>query len=174
MQASEAELRTWMVSALAGDGRDYPRLLAALADRYRAFLARRIAGDVEDIVQDALIALHTRRASYDPTRPFLAWAYAIARYKLIDHLRRHRAHVPIDSLEDMLGIESFENALSAQMDVTALLDTLPANRRRRSATRDRGAQHRRMRRAARDRRIRREDFSASRAEDARRPMGKLT
>jgi len=37
------------------------------------------------------MAIHTRRHTYDPAEPLMPWVYAIARYKLIDHLRRTRA-----------------------------------------------------------------------------------
>jgi RNA polymerase sigma-70 factor (ECF subfamily) len=40
-----------------------------------------------------LLAIHTRQHTYDPTEPLTPWVYAIARYKLIDHLRRTRASV---------------------------------------------------------------------------------
>jgi RNA polymerase sigma-70 factor, ECF subfamily len=42
-------------------------------------------------VQEALLAIHTQRHTYDPAEPLTPWVYAIARYKLIDHLRRNRA-----------------------------------------------------------------------------------
>ena len=80
--------------------------------------------DVEDLVQETLISIHTRRASYDRDRPFTAWFYAIARYRLIDHLRRRRASVPIEDVEAILVAEGFEEAASARMDVDALLSTL--------------------------------------------------
>ncbi len=44
--------------------------------------------DVEDILQEVLIGLHTMRRRWDETRPFLPWVYAILRYKVIDAVRR--------------------------------------------------------------------------------------
>ena len=77
-------------------------------------------------MQETLIAIHNRRSTYDPARPFTAWAYAVARYKLIDHLRRHRLDVTIDGLEEILASEGFENATASRMDVDRLLESLPA------------------------------------------------
>ncbi|MDQ2891982.1 MAG: sigma-70 family RNA polymerase sigma factor [Pseudomonadota bacterium] len=128
MRASEQELRAWMLGGLDGDAGAYRRLLDALATLLRTFFGRRLRGAdaaVEDLVQDSLIAIHTRRASYDTARPFTAWAYAIARYKLIDHFRRQRVTVPVEGLEDMLAVEGFEDAVAAKMDVADLLATLP-------------------------------------------------
>ena len=129
MRANEAELRTLMVGGLGGDASAQRALLQALAPVLRAFFARRLRGaddDVEDLVQDSLIAIHTRRATYDPGRPFTAWAYAVARYKMIDHFRRRKQDVPLDDVEDVLTTGSFEEASGAQMDVDRLLKALPA------------------------------------------------
>ena len=128
MRASEAELRTLMIGGLGGDAAAQRALLRALAPVLRAFFARRLRGadeDVEDLVQDSLIAIHTRRATYDPARPFTAWAYAVARYKMIDHFRRRKQGVPLDDVADLLTTGSFEEASGAQMDVDRLLHGLP-------------------------------------------------
>jgi RNA polymerase sigma-70 factor (ECF subfamily) len=71
-----------------------------------------------------LISVHTKRATYDRDRPFTAWLYAIARYRMIDHFRRRRVVVPIEDVEAILVAEGFEGATAARMDVDALLSTL--------------------------------------------------
>ncbi|URW76702.1 sigma-70 family RNA polymerase sigma factor [Sphingomonas donggukensis] len=127
MRASEDQLRRWMIGGLDGDSRAYAALLDALVPMLRAFFARRLTGaaeDVEDLVQDTMIALHTRRASYDRNRVFSAWCYAIARHKMVDFFRRRRVTVPIDALEDILVAEGFEDAACARMDIDRLLGTL--------------------------------------------------
>lgn len=77
--------------------------------------------DLEDLVQETLISVHTRRTSYDRTRPFTAWLYAIARYRMVDHYRRQKLSAPVEELDDILMTENFEEALSASMDVETLL-----------------------------------------------------
>lgn len=124
MRASEDQLRGWMIGGLDGDTRAYAALLEALVPLLRSFFGRRLRGadaDVEDLVQDTMMALHTRRASYDRDRVFTAWVYAIARYKMIDHFRRTRATVPIEGLEDILASEGFEASTAAKIDVDRLL-----------------------------------------------------
>ena len=122
-----------MCDGLDGDSGAHEALLTALVPMLRSFFGRRLRGaddDVEDLVQEALIAIHTRRVTYDRARPFTAWAYAIARHKMIDHFRRTRQHVPFELLEDILVAEGFEASSSARMDVDRLLEELPPKQAR--------------------------------------------
>jgi RNA polymerase sigma factor (sigma-70 family) len=127
MQASEDQLRAWMTDGLDGDAGAHEALLRALVPLLRSFYRRRLRGaddDVEDLVQETLISIHTRRTSYDRDRPFTAWLYAIARYRLIDHIRRRKVSVPIEDVEAILVAEGFEEATAARMDVDTLLSSL--------------------------------------------------
>ena len=132
MIAQEAQYRDWMLAALAGDAGAYRMLLAGLTRHLRSYYARRLnSGAAEDAVQETLIAIHARRATYDPSLPFTAWVYGIARYKLIDEYRRHkrRATVPLDEASDLFGHDDAQEAL-AKRDVTKLLAKLPEAKRR--------------------------------------------
>jgi RNA polymerase sigma-70 factor (ECF subfamily) len=74
-----------MVAGLAGDADAYRHLLAALTRHLRAYYLKRVGtGAAEDLVQETLIAIHTRRGAYDAGQPLTAWVFGIARYKLID------------------------------------------------------------------------------------------
>ncbi len=128
MALSEDELRAMMINGLAGDARAHAGLLRALGPMLERFYRRRCpAGDaeVEDLVQETLIAVHSRRGTYDVERPFTAWLFAIARYKMIDHFRRRRSTCDVDDLDSILHAEGFEDAVSARMDVDTLLNSLP-------------------------------------------------
>jgi RNA polymerase sigma factor (sigma-70 family) len=127
MATSEEQLRAWMLMGLDGDSAAHASLLRALVPLLHSFYRRRLRGsleDAEDLVQETLIAIHTRRSTYDRERPFTAWLYAIARYRLIDHVRRHRISVPIEEVEAILVAEGFEDCLNARMDIDRLLATL--------------------------------------------------
>jgi RNA polymerase sigma-70 factor (ECF subfamily) len=76
------------------------------------------------LVQETLISIHTRRASYDRRRPFTAWLYAIARYRLIDYYRQRRLSVSIEDVDEILAAEGFEDRVSARIDIDNLLNTL--------------------------------------------------
>ena len=127
MAAREIELKAMMVRALDGDASAYNALLRALAPQLRAFFRRRLGNEdvAEDLVQETLIAVHTRRATFDRTRPFSAWLYAIARYKLADHFRRSHRFTDLSDLDSEMPSIEFESASSASMDVERLLGLLP-------------------------------------------------
>ena len=131
MIAQEAQYRDWMLAALMGDAGAYRMLLSGLTRHLRSYYARRLdAGAAEDAVQETLIAIHTRRATYDPALPFTAWVYGIARYKLIDEYRRNkrRATVPLDEAGELFGHDDAQEAI-AKRDVSKLLAKLPPAKR---------------------------------------------
>ena len=132
MIAQEAQYRNWMLASLAGDAGAYRMLLAGLTRHLRSYYARRLdSGAAEDAVQETLIAIHRRRATYDPGQPFTAWVHGIARYKLIDEFRRikRRAQVPLDDAPALFAADEAEPAL-ARRDVGLLLQKLPEAKRR--------------------------------------------
>jgi RNA polymerase sigma-70 factor (ECF subfamily) len=117
-----------MLAGLAGE--------AELSGLLRRFYARRVPPgmDAEDLVQETLIAVHTRRATYDAGQPFTAWAYAIARYKLIDALRRGRAHLrapaeEADALFTPAGAAGSAEAAMAARDLQRVMADLPERTR---------------------------------------------
>ena len=111
-------------------------LLTLLGGQLRGYFARRLDGgagaDVEDLVQETLMAIHRRRMTYDPTQPFTAWAYAIARYKLIDFWRRNkkRKHIPIDDVADWLEGDSSAEEGVVRADLARVLSVLPERQQR--------------------------------------------
>jgi RNA polymerase sigma-70 factor (ECF subfamily) len=131
--STEEQLKSKMLAALKGDSRGYDALLRDVTSLLRAFYARRMrkaAHDVEDLVQETLMALHTRRESYDHRRAFTPWLFSIARHKLIDHYRLTRHDQTIDGLDDILVAEGFERSVHAAMDVDRLLTALPRKQAR--------------------------------------------
>jgi len=129
--AQEAQYREWMLAALTGDAVAYRMLLGGLTRHLRGYYTRRLYLAVaEDAVQETLIAIHTRRATYDPALPFTAWVYGIARYKLLDEYRRakRRETVPLDEVGTLFAVDESE-AASAKRDVEKLLSKLPKTKR---------------------------------------------
>jgi RNA polymerase sigma-70 factor (ECF subfamily) len=109
-----------------------------LSARLRAYYKRHLAGagrsatEAEDLVQEALLAIHVQRHTYDPSELLTPWVYAIARYKLIDHLRRTRtamAELPIDDALEIAAQDDHVGAESAY-DMGRLLSFLPDKMRR--------------------------------------------
>jgi RNA polymerase sigma-70 factor (ECF subfamily) len=89
-QSARPDWSELMVRAQDGDRTAYALLLRSVTPWLRS-LARKagVTGDdVEDAVQDVLLAIHTVRQTYDPARPFPPWLAGVARHRLTDRLRR--------------------------------------------------------------------------------------
>lgn len=122
-----------MVAGLTGDAKAHAQLLSDLSRYLRAYFARRLgagAADVEDLVQETLLAVHLKRDSFDRTQSFTAWAYAVARYKLVDHLRRVRrkTSIPLEEEGELFATENPEEG-AVRTDLNKLLTRLPTRQR---------------------------------------------
>src|SRR5580698_5145008 len=100
-----------MLRGLGGDAAAHAELLGALSPYLRAYFARRLgpdASEAEDLVQETLLAIHLKRGTYDRAQRFTPWAYAIGRYKLLDHFRRRgsRRTVPLEDAGVLLAAET--------------------------------------------------------------------
>lgn len=139
MNSAEARLRELLLRGLAGDGTSYGRFLEALSTHLRAYLRKRLArlpDDVEDLVQESLLAVHNQRHTYAADQPLTAWVHAIAHYKLVDLLRRRAGrealHATLDeTAEDEPGlfVASDADAADARRDLAVLLGRLPERMR---------------------------------------------
>lgn len=108
----ESEWAADMRAARSGDADAYRRFLRSVTPHLRAMARRNCAqygapvSDAEDVVQEALLAIHLKRGTWDPARPITPWISVIVRNKLIDMLRRSvRLTVPIDDLAEVLAAE---------------------------------------------------------------------
>jgi RNA polymerase sigma-70 factor, ECF subfamily len=135
VSANETRMRELLLCGLEGDAKAYQLFLKELSAHLRAYFRKRLSGlpdEIEDLVQEALLAVHNQRHTYDAAQPVTAWTYAIARYKMVDMLRRHGGHealnVPLDD-EIELFTHSEQEAGDARRDVMKLLDQLPERQR---------------------------------------------
>lgn len=123
-----------MRSAHTGDAQAYTQLLEEITPRIRQFVrgqrAFLSAADIEDLVQDILISVHSVRATYDPARPFMPWLFAIARNRLADGARRYArvgAHeVPVENLTVTFQDEHGNTTMNALGDARALQQAIGA------------------------------------------------
>ena len=135
MQLIEERHRSLMLQGLAGDAAAYRMFLDELATHVRSYFRGRLRGlphEVEDLLQELLLAVHNKRHTYDPKQPLTAWVQAIARYKLVDLLRRRsRSNVLTDPLDedDQVFATTDNDATEAQYDVAKLLRGLPDRQR---------------------------------------------
>ena len=151
MEDRDSQLTQWMQRAQAGDAASYRSLLMEIRPILHRYHARGLLrmgvsdpGRAEDLVQETLLAIHSKRATYDPEYPFGAWMTAIARYKLIDLGRKLKKEAPIgelDVLDALLersqphrvgqaaqGSEATQ-AADAATDLLGLLDALSSDQR---------------------------------------------
>jgi RNA polymerase sigma factor (sigma-70 family) len=113
-----------MAAAQSGDASAYHRLLSEVALWLRRYYAHKLPpAMIDDTIQDALIAVHKKRHTYDPSRPFGAWLAAIARYKWIDTLRSLEAK-PTEVLSDDIPVPDHEEAITSAWSLEQLLTTL--------------------------------------------------
>ena len=95
-----------MLLAQEGDGDAYQRLLTEVAPYVRAMARRHLAHspmhELEDAVQEVLLAVHGIRHTYERGRPFKPWLATIASRRLVDLYRRqsHRRRHEHAALED--------------------------------------------------------------------------
>lgn len=125
MQGDDATMARLMALAQDGDKAAYATLLESAERWLKGYFTRRTAPNaLDDLIQETLISLHRKRASYDPSRPFLPWLAAIARYRWVDHLRKfYRANE--SELDDSLSSGSHESEVTARISIDALLTLLP-------------------------------------------------
>ena len=135
LNAGEERLRNLLLLGLAGDEPAYHAFLQELSAHLRAFLRKRLArlpDEAEDLVQESLLAIHNQRHTYDAGQPLTAWIHAIAKYKLVDLLRRRaRRDLLTDPLDDESAFSSASDteAADARRDLGKLLEQLPERQR---------------------------------------------
>lgn len=116
-----------MEAAQAGNGGAYSRLLNEVQPWLVRYYSRRLPLHmVDDAAQDTLMAIHQKRHTYEPGRPFRPWLAGIARYKWIDRLRamgRQRT-VSIDDEIFEPSVEGHETAVTSAILLEELLTKL--------------------------------------------------
>ena len=98
-----------MRAAIGGDAAAYAEFLRVTAGLVRGLARRKLAENgvvsPEDIVQETLLAIHTKRHTWRQAEPILPWLLTIARYKVVDAYRRRgsRVFVDVDEFAELLA-----------------------------------------------------------------------
>ncbi|WP_343033234.1 sigma-70 family RNA polymerase sigma factor [Aureimonas leprariae] len=76
-------------------------------------------------MQEALLAIHLKRGTWDVRRPIGPWISVIVRNKLIDALRRrgHQASVPIEDIVDLVADER-QSVSTDEQDIGRMMEHL--------------------------------------------------
>ena len=131
MIADDATLTRLAGLAQQGDKAAYAALLGAARQWLARYYRRRVMPDQrDDLVQETLLSVHRKLASYDPTRSFAPWLAAIARYRFVDHLRLvyRRAEDELDT--DLQAVDSDELGITARISLERLFEALPPSQQR--------------------------------------------
>ncbi len=127
--------RAWpdlMTKAQDGDSKAYQRLLTEITPLLRNYFKSRLfnSQNIEDAVQDALLGIHKARHTYDPKQPFENWMYGIARYKLIDTIRKQtklqEREISDDEVVTFFIEAPNKDHEGMRRDLTKALATLPS------------------------------------------------
>lgn len=137
VRSTESELRELMIAGLDGDSGAYRTLLARLSAYLRSYFRGQLARighgpvEAEDLMQEVLMAMHTRRHTYERSQPFTPWVHGIARYKLLDYLRRSKASIrdlPLEHADAVIADDVAESVESGH-DLEKLLTRVPPKMR---------------------------------------------
>lgn len=126
MLADEPTMARLMVATQQGDKQAYRVLLQEANNWLTRYFRRKVPdAQLDDLVQDVMMALHKKRATWDSTRAFLPWLAAIARYRWVDHLRKvYRTQE--NAIEDHdAAQDGDEEAILARMSIDRLFRQLP-------------------------------------------------
>jgi RNA polymerase sigma-70 factor (ECF subfamily) len=129
-----------MERAQGGDRDAFHSLFEDVGPLITRFLRRRLSDstEIEDICQEAMIAVYRSRHTYQPERPFEPWLFAIVRKVSGEHFRRERQRlgfqvlvdelpetsVEADSSQDLEVREAFEQLSSTQLEALSLTKLL--------------------------------------------------
>lgn len=124
MAEEDAYWRDWLAAAQQGDRRAYAALLSTalpwLRSRARARWPRSCPADIEDIVQETLLALHRNLHLYEPSRPVAPFLFGILKLRGADVRRQRHRHARHETNLDDLPVTS--DALTTYPDQGATID----------------------------------------------------
>lgn len=101
---TENKLKALATLAISGEKKAYKELLLELNSLAYKFIRKKVSLEniAEDISQEILISVHKSLHTYDKNKAFLPWFYAIARYRINDHLRSHYSNLETNPFEDWI------------------------------------------------------------------------
>lgn len=123
----DRRLSAAMAAAQGGDRAAYETVLRDCVPVVQRIARRQgaAADFLDDVVQDVLVTIHGARATYDPSRSFVAWLTAITQRRTIDILRKRgrqgarEIHAP-EAFETRAGEDDPEREAVANSEAAQL------------------------------------------------------
>lgn len=119
-------------SAQEGDREAFDALLAANRAEIRRFVAKRVPKDqVEDMLQDIMLAAWTSITEFDSRSRFRTWLYGIAINKCKSHYRTQQRRVVPVSLADVVTERQAPGPVVSQLEarISSIMELLSDNHR---------------------------------------------
>jgi RNA polymerase sigma-70 factor (ECF subfamily) len=116
-----------MERARSGDREAFRALFEEIGPLITRFLRRRMGdrSEIEDVCQEVAIAVYRSRHTYDSTRPFEPWLFAIVRKVSFEHLRRSRRQTGSEVQTDKLEEVRADAGASLAVELRQALERLP-------------------------------------------------
>ena len=131
MVAPEAEsIDAVGISFRRGDDEALRLAYEAHGAAVHTYCAQTVGDAAADVTQEVFVAAWRHRERYDHERgPLVAWLIGIARFKVLDHLRKiKRVPTPLDTVPDVAALDAADR-LAQELMVHAALAELPPQRR---------------------------------------------
>jgi len=125
-ELTDDKLSKLMLLSQQGDKASYKLLLAECQNTVTAYLRKRLgsSSDVDDLVQETLLAIHKARHTYDPLRNFSSWMITIAKYKYVDHLRKWKSKTSKETVDEQIlnNLMDHNDKTGSDPDLAASID----------------------------------------------------
>lgn len=133
LNSKKPSLEDLMIAAQSGDKKAYRQVFEEITPMIKSFVAKRInkPEDIDEITQEILISVHKTSQTYDSSRPFKTWLFAIIKFRLSDYLRTvyRNAERGLDSFDEqefhIANDDRGEQDFDDQEMLTKMLDALP-------------------------------------------------
>jgi len=121
----------WLARAQQGDGDAYRAFLHDVMPALARYLRRRVPEphDVDDVLQETMLAMHRVRHTWQPPRPVEPWMFAIAKRMAARHAERSGRRSGREVLRDALPMHPGETWAPAGALLVRTLSALPPRHR---------------------------------------------
>lgn len=130
MYNNETSFKKLMLMTQAGDSLSYRNLMLSLSEFLKNYLRRRIfeKNDIEEVIQEILLALHKSKHTYDSDKPFMGWFMSIVEHKITDYIRvkqKQNSQLNLESLAQVFQDAQVDSDL--KLDIESALNNLSQN-----------------------------------------------
>ena len=127
------KLGALLSEAQKGNSESYSEFLGLIYDLVGKSVNRKLNLNKDDVVQEVILSIHHARHSYNPSREFYPWFYAIVNARIVDEKRRNfREHRKVTAYGVEMDSPTGENFLDGELteDLNTLLQSLPEKQKR--------------------------------------------